>query len=151
PGFLGANGFAYAGTWKVIGRDCDSYGAAPDPSKQPATWFWFATERDRLHRIMNVDPENDYKLAVLGAYYFANCSEFHHGGGAPLEELYASCKALTSPMGGPNPMVTLLDLQTAMMSPPAGAKQVHCTQAEIQRVMPGISHPKGHVTPPAWT
>src|ERR1700738_1001802 len=69
--FLASNHFSHAGTWNVLGRSRDAFSAALN-DKQAATWYWFDSGADRLARIMNIRTENDFQVAVLGAYYLVD-------------------------------------------------------------------------------
>jgi hypothetical protein len=101
--FLASNHFSHAGTWNVLGRSRDSFSAAATV-KQPATWYWFNSGTDRLARIMNIatqDTENDFKVAVLGAYYLVDFPGFRRLSSSTLNRVYEYCSRLArhAPVG----------------------------------------------------
>jgi hypothetical protein len=150
--FLANNHFTHAGTWNVLGRSRDSFSAAIT-DKQFATWYWFDSGTNRLARIMNIateNTENDFKVAVLGAYYLVDFPSFRRLSSSTLGRVYEFCSRSAMRVTGGNPMLTLADILSAMGAPPSGS-QIKCTMRQIQALIPGISHPTRAPTPPSWT
>ena len=148
--FLKQQSFSCQGTFNVVAASCDGF-AAKGGGGRAGTWYWYNNRTSSLWRIMNVDDGNDFKLPVLGAYYFVNAPTFSKLPSSNLPATLAWCQKNAQAASPPSPMITLADIQTAMSNPPSGS-QVSCTLAEIQALIPGISAPpRGSVTPPAWT
>jgi hypothetical protein len=154
--FLVSNHFSHVGTWDVLGRSRDSFSSAI-AEKRPATWYWFNSGTDHLARIMNIatetkelHTENDFKVAVLGAYYLVDFPSFRRRSSSTLSRVHEFCSRLAEPAIADNPMVTLEDILRAMGAPPSGA-QIKCTLPQIQALVPGISCPTRALSPPSWT
>jgi hypothetical protein len=148
PTVLGDNGFSYIGTWDVVNQSCDGYSA--NIASQAATWFSFVSQTEILSRIMNVDDTNDIGIPVLGAYYLVNFPTFEVVPPAHLASFTAAINNAT-PGESASPMVTLQDIQAAMVHPPGGSPPVTCTPADITAVIAGLSLPHPAPQAPAWT
>jgi len=146
PDFLIANAFSHAGTWNVLGASRDAFSSRK--KAKAGTWYWFDPSRGDPARIMNVDPRNDFKIAMLGAYYFADFARVARLESSNLEDVYQRCSKRT-PLRSPSPMVKLADILAALAAPPTGS-QIQCTPTQIQALIPGISRP-GAILPPSWT
>jgi hypothetical protein len=149
-GILTTNGFSYIGSWNVVGSRCDQFSASPSGPNGTGTFYTFDAGTMNLRRVMNVSPNNDYAIAILGAYYFANVFSMQSDA-SDLAAVAATWKAKAKGGAAASPMLTQTDIQVAMMNPPPGAQQVSCSLADIQQFMPGISFPSVQPTPPAWT
>lgn len=149
PNFLVLNQFVHAGSWKIHNILHDTF-SAHNGDQQAGTWFYFDNASGNLGRLMNVDSSNDFGIAVLGAFYFAEVSSFQAGVSGGLKNIYNSLPQGNT-ITGPSPMRTQTDLLTAMSTPPSGAKQVTCTISQIQSVIPGIASAPSGIVPPAWT
>ena len=148
--FLASNHFSHAGTWNVLGRSRDAFSAALN-DEQAATWYWFDSGTDRLARIMNIRTENDFKVAVLGAYYLVDFPSFRRLRSSNLGRVHEFClRSATPATVDSSGMLTLADILSAMSSPPSGS-QIKCTLQQIQVLIPGISHPTRALTPPSWS
>ena len=147
--FLASNHFSHAGTWNVLGRSRDAFSAALN-DKQAATWYWFDSGADRLARIMNIRTENDFQVAVLGAYYLVDFPSFRRLPSSTLGRLHEFCSRSATRATAGNGMLTLQDILTAMGAPPSGS-QIKCTLQQIQALIPGISCPTRAFAPPSWT
>ena len=150
--FLAGNHFSHTGTWNVLGRSRDSFSAAIT-EKQPATWYWFNSGTNRLARIMNIatdSTENDFKVAVLGAYYLVDFPGFRRLSSSTLGRVHEFCSRSAQRATAGSPMLTLADILSAMGAPPSGS-QIKCTLRQIQALIPGISCPTRALTPPSWT
>jgi hypothetical protein len=144
--FLAANNFAHAGAWDVLGRSCDAFSA--HRSVAAGTWFWF--ESEHLTRIMNVDIANDFKIPVLGAYYFVDLPTIERLTSSRLRDVYKECATATGSGSTLSAMVTQAHILLAMSFPPSGA-QVECTLEQIQALLPAIAPPPRGIKPPVWT
>ena len=147
--FLASNHFSHAGTWNVLGRPRDAFSGAINDT-QAATWYWFNSGVDRLARIMNIRTENDFQVAVLGAYYLVDFPSFRHLSSSTLGRVHQFCSRSVKPASVNSRMLTLPDILTAMGAPPSGS-QIKCTLRQIQALIPGISCPARAMTPPSWT
>jgi hypothetical protein len=145
--FLTSNKFSFVGSWKVIGRDCDGFSGRQAAAS--GTWYWFDSASAALARIMNVDSSNDFKVAVLGAFYLADFPSFQRLTSSNLPDVYKLCSQSSTPGPAPSQMVTLADIQAAMATAPVDAK-MPCTIKQIQAHLGGISM-SSSATPPAWT
>jgi hypothetical protein len=149
PDFLASNLFAHAGTWNVLSRPRDAFSAALD-DERPATWYWFDSGSERLARIMNIRTDNDYRVAVLGAYYLVDFPSFRRLASSNLGRVHAYCASSATHVPAVSSMVTLRAILAAMAAPPSGS-QIKCTLQQIQALIPGISYSAGAVAPPVWT
>jgi hypothetical protein len=147
--FLARNHFSHAGTWNVLGRPRDAFSAALNDT-QPATWYWFDSGSDRLARIMNITTENDFQVAVLGAYYLVDFPSFRRLPSSNLGQVHEFCSRSAMPAPANSPMLTLPDILSAMGAPPSGS-QTRCTLQQIQALIPGISCPTRALPPPSWS
>src|SRR5262249_41863366 len=145
--FLERN-LTHAGTWDVLGRPCDAFSGRK--TAQAGTWYWFDSKSANLARIMNVDPRNDFQVAVLGAYYFVDVPSLRTLASSTVSDAYKVCLRATKVPRPASPMVTLTDILDAMAAPPSGG-QVPCTSNQIGALIPGISHPTRTIPPPSWT
>jgi len=145
--FLARNEFAHVGTWKIGKRLANAFAARN--TAQFGTWYWFAGS-GVLTRVMNVDKANDFRVAVVGAYYLIHFPSVRRLRSSNLGEVYKICSQTTNNSKAPSPMVTLSDILTAMGAPPSGS-QVKCTWTQIQMLIPGISNQTTGIKPPSWT
>jgi len=145
--FLAENGFSNPGTWNVAGRPLTSFSARK--TGRAGTWYWFNASSDPT-RIMNVNNNNDFKVAILGSYYFVDLPKVERLTSSNLEAVYKKCQNSSGGSGSAGPMLTLADILRSMATPPSGA-QTSCTLDQIRSLIPGISLPEGPVNPPAWT
>jgi hypothetical protein len=145
--FLTTSGFSHAGTWEILGRSCDSFSGRANAKS--GTWYSFDGKTADLSRIMNVDNSNDFKIAILGAYYFADFAKLQRPSASNLKEVYAKCGSAAA-AAAPSAMLTMSDILKVMAAPPSGS-QVPCTLSQIQSLIPGISVADESVTIPAWT
>jgi hypothetical protein len=149
PDFLARNHFSHAGTWSVLGRTRAAFSAALN-DRQAATWYWFDSGADRLARIMNIRLDNDFQVAVLGAYYLVDFPSFRRLSSSNLGRVHEFCSRSATHATAGSRMLTLPDILTAMGAPPSGS-QAKCTLQEIQALIPGISYPTRAVAPPSWS
>ena len=133
----------------MLGRSRDAFSAALN-DKQAATWYWFNSGADRLARIMNIRTENDFQVAVLGAYYLVDFPSFRRLPSSTLGRLHEFCSRSATRATAGSDMLTLQDILTAMGAPPSGS-QIKCTLQQIQALIPGISCPTRAFAPPSWT
>ena len=142
-----SNHFTHAGTWNVLGRSRDAFSAALN-DEQAATWYWFDSGTNRLARIMNIRTENDFRVAVLGAYYLVDFPSFRRLRSSNLGRVHEFCLRSATPTAVSSDMLTLADILSAMGTPPSGS-QIKCTLQQIQVLIPGISYPTRALTPPS--
>jgi hypothetical protein len=143
--FLLKGQFKHVGTWNVIGKKSHAFSGRK--TAQPSTWLWLNAATSLPRRMMNIDSSNDFKLAVIGSYYFVDFTTFEADTGS-LDGLYAQL-----PKGPPQPnskMLTLADLFAGMSTLPP-SQHTKCTLTEIQAVLPGIVQVSGTEVPPKWT
>jgi hypothetical protein len=148
PTFLANEDFHHVGDWNVHGTTCMAFAAQSAPSAA-GTWFWFNTQSETIARVMNVDSGNDFKLPIIGAYYLVDFPTVQNLNTSNLSQIRAMCPQ-GSNVPGPSPMLTLSDIERAMAESPSGS-QIPCNVAQIQALLPGISHPSTQPAPPAWT
>src|SRR5262249_4243172 len=99
--FLRSNAFSHVGAWKVQGRSCNAFSASrgmhPDPGNpgnaipNAATVLWFDARSNSPTRLMNIDRGNDFRIAILGAYYIVDLPSFRSLGSSNLAEVYRFC------------------------------------------------------------
>ena len=147
--FLATNQFTHAGSWMIHGAMHNSFSGRD--TANAGTWYFFNSASGGLGRVMNVENTNDFKIAVLGAYYLAEVSSFATTSSSNLQSLYAGCPQAVVATAGPSAMLTQADLLGAMAAPPPGGSQIRCTITQIQSLIPGISPPPASITPPRWT
>ena len=146
--FLTSNHFTHAGTWNVLGRSRDAFSAALN-DEQAATWYWFDSGTNRLARIMNIRTENDFRVAVLGAYYLVDFPSFRRLRSSNLGRVHEFClRSATPATVDSSGMLILANILSAMSTPPSGS-QIKCTLQQIQVLIPGISYPTRALTPPS--
>jgi hypothetical protein len=159
--FLRGNGFSHVGAWRVQGRPCNAFsarrGTHPDSNNpgnavpNAATVLWFDAGSNRPTRLMNIDHGNDFRIAILGAYYIVDLPSFTSLTSSTLGEVYKLCSQRAGTTSAPpSPMVTLADVLAAMARPPGGS-QVSCTISQIQALIPGLSQAPARISPPSWT
>jgi len=146
--FLSQNQFSHAGTWKVLGQIRNAFSARK--AAGAATWYWFEPKASSLSRIMNIESRNDFRVAILGAYYFVDVTELKSLATSNLDRVFSACSTATPVLTSPSPMVTLDDILRAMATPPSGS-QIQCTAQQIEALVPGLRFPAEAVQPPSWT
>ena len=146
--FLSGNGLTHAGTWEICGRACDAFSGR---WKAPAgTWCWCDAETGDPARIMNIDPTNDFRIPILGAYYLVDLPAITRASASNLREVRKRCTQ-AAPAAVPSLLIVILsDLLAAMASPPTGG-QMPCTWDQIQSLFPGLAPATGAEPAPAWS
>jgi hypothetical protein len=148
--FLTTNQFTHAGSWNLHGKIHNAF-SARNNARAAGTWYSFNSASGGLSRVMNIDNRNDFGIAVLGAYYLIEFSDFQPASSSDLQGLYARCPQAAVASAGPSPMLTQADLLGAMAAPPTGASQIQCSIAQIQNILPGIWPAPPSIVPPSWT
>jgi hypothetical protein len=155
PDFLAFNGANYANTWRISGTMTDGWviPTASAPGIPPhGTWYSMNSNSSGIGwpwRVLNLDNNNPVGIPILGSYYLAYLPGFRATGPLNLPGLIQGIPNYSG--NAPSPMVSQRDIQTAMANPLASAP---CTLADIQAVIPGISHPSVQPPPsslPQWT
>jgi hypothetical protein len=146
--FLSVNGLTHAGTWQICGRACDAFSGR---RQAPAgTWCWCDTQTGDLARIMSIDPGNDFRVPILGAYFLVDLPAITKPAASNLREVRQCCAQAAPPSAPAPPILTLSELLAAMASPPTGG-QMPCTWDQIQSLFPDLAPPTGAEPPPAWS
>ena len=133
----------------MLDQPRDAFSATVN-NTQAATWYWFDSGTDRPARIMNITRMNDFRVAVLGAYYLVDFPSFRRLSSSTLGRVHEYCSRSAQRETIDSPMLTLSDILNAMGMPPSGS-QIKCTLQQIQKLIPGISYPTRELTPPSWT
>jgi hypothetical protein len=146
PNFLAEAKFA--NSWSICDFPTETWviPTALKPKVPPhGTWYSFKKGTTALWRVLNLDTDNPVQIPIIGSYYLAYLPGFKPTGPLNLRSLISG----TPYSGDPEvDMLTQRDIQTNLANPLASAP---CTLADIQAVIPGISHPSTQPTLPVWT
>ena len=152
--FLKTNGFSHVGSWSVHGKASNAYAAKrasqyPDASST-ASWYWHESASNKLIRIMNTHNLNKYYVAIIGAYYLIDFTNFKITPRLNLRELQCRCQQAIKGSNTPSRMRTLADILGTLSNPPSGY-QTPCNADQIAAIMPGLSFTNQPQTSPRWT
>jgi hypothetical protein len=146
PNFLAKAKFAKC--WFICDAMTENWlvPTAPKRDVPPhGTWYSFKFGTTALWRVLNLDNDNPVGIPVLGSYYMAYLPGFQPRGPLNLRSLISGTQYSGSPVAD---MVSQRDIQSNLANPLTSAP---CTLADIQVVIPGISHPSTQPTLPVWT
>jgi hypothetical protein len=137
----------YTNSWSICGVATDTW-LVPTSTHFPphGNWYSFKKGTGELWRVLNLDNENLVRIPILGSYYMAYLPNFRPNRPLDLRSLFSGARHLPgAPKAG---MLTQRDIQTNLAIPLTSAP---CSLADIQAVIPGISHPATQPALPVWT